>query len=92
MTSTMPKNKTQMKLKKLQTLYFQNIPTGSGYWGFLPGGKRPGAKVTIHLHLVSKLKMSGVIPLLPLYAFMGWTGKNYTFVLCTMMGQLLLAC
>jgi hypothetical protein len=23
--------------------------------------------------------MSGAVPLLPLYAFMAWTGKNFTF-------------
>jgi len=32
--------------------------------------------VTIHLHLVLQLKISGPVPLLPLYAFMTWTGTT----------------
>jgi hypothetical protein len=31
-------------------------------------------KLTIHIHLISKLRMSEAVPLLPLYAFMVWTG------------------
>ena len=30
-----------------------------------------------HLHLVPRLRMSGAVPLLPLYAFMAWTRKMY---------------
>jgi hypothetical protein len=33
--------------------------------------QRPGLAVTAHLHLVMTLRMSGVMPLLPLSAFMG---------------------
>jgi len=40
------------------------------------GEKRPGREVG---HLVMRLRMSGVIPILPLHAFMAWTGKNFTF-------------
>jgi hypothetical protein len=36
-------------------------------------------KLTIHLHLVLRLRMNGVIPLLPRYAFMARTGKSLPF-------------
>jgi hypothetical protein len=36
-------------------------------------------KVTIHVYLVQRLRMSGAIPLLPLYAFVAWTGKTLLF-------------
>jgi hypothetical protein len=33
-------------------------------------------RLTTHLDLVPKLRMSGATPLLPLYAFMAWTGTT----------------
>jgi hypothetical protein len=33
-----------------------------------------GVKLTTHFHLALRLRMSGAIPLLPLSAFMAWTG------------------
>jgi len=33
-------------------------------------------KVTTHLHLVPSSRMSGAKPLLTLYAFLAWTGRN----------------
>jgi len=36
-----------------------------------------GVKLTAHLHLVLKLRMSAAIPLLSLYAFMPWTGNCF---------------
>jgi hypothetical protein len=39
-------------------------------------------KLRIHGPLVSKLRMSGAVPLLPLYAFMAWTGKLYLYLYC----------
>jgi hypothetical protein len=39
----------------------------SGYGGCFPGLQRPGRNVTTHLHL------------LPLYAFMQWTGNILSF-------------
>lgn len=33
-------------------------------------------KMTSHLHLVQRLRTSGVIPLLPVRAFAEWTGKT----------------
>jgi hypothetical protein len=33
------------------------------------GSGRPGLKLTTHFHRVSRLRMSGAIPLVPLYAF-----------------------
>jgi len=38
-----------------------------------------GMKLTTHLHLVPRLSMSGAVPLLPIYAFIAWTGKILTF-------------
>jgi hypothetical protein len=35
--------------------------------------------LTTYLHLKLSLKMSGSVPLLPLYAFMAWTGVNFIF-------------
>jgi len=35
----------------------------SGYRSYFRGAKRPGLKVTIHLHLSPRLRMSGAIPL-----------------------------
>ena len=37
-----------------------------------------GVKLTTHLHLVLKLRMSEALPLQPLYAFMPWTGNFFT--------------
>jgi len=34
-------------------------------------------KLTTYLHLAPRLRMSGGILLLPLHAFMAWTGKVY---------------
>jgi hypothetical protein len=48
--------------------------------GFL-WSKAAGVKLTTHLSLLPRLKMSGAAPLLPLYAFMAWTGKTLTLYL-----------
>jgi hypothetical protein len=47
--------------------------------GFLPGSKWPDHDLTTHLHLVPGLKMSGAMPLLPLYASMAWTGETLLY-------------
>jgi hypothetical protein len=63
----------------------QNFQTSSGGPpNFLYNGHRrsfPGRVVmlTIHLHLVPRLRMSGAMPLLPLYAVMVWVGKPLPF-------------
>jgi hypothetical protein len=46
----------------------------------VPGFFPRGAKLTTHLDLVLRLRMSGAVPHLPLYAFMAWTGKNLPFL------------
>lgn len=46
----------------------------NGYWDFFKGEKRPGREVNHDLHLVPRLRKSGVICLLLLYAFMMRTG------------------
>ena len=52
----------------------QTVHTGSGVdtavpWvqRFFPEVKRPGLKLIAHLHLVPRLRMTGAVPLLPLY-------------------------
>jgi hypothetical protein len=46
-------------------------------WGYLPGRH---AKFTTHHYLVSRLRMSGAIPLLPLHTWMTWTWtKTFLF-------------
>jgi hypothetical protein len=49
------------------------------------GVKRPGVKLTIHLHLVPRSRMRGAIPPLPQYVFMAWClvkhRDNFTFPL-----------
>lgn len=51
------------------------------YWGFFlrGGGVKNGWRVimTTHFHLLPMLKMSGAIPLLPLYAFMLYVLNDY---------------
>jgi len=37
-------------------------------------------KLTVHLHLVVRLRISGAVPLLPLKVFMAWTGKLYLYL------------
>jgi hypothetical protein len=57
----------------------------SGFQCSFLGVKWAGCKLTSHLILVQRLRMSGAIPLLPLYAFMLWRGKIhlYTTKNCT---------
>ena len=50
----------------------------NGYWGSLPGLKCWGVKLTTHLHLVPRLRISGV-ELLHLYVFMVWKGKKLPY-------------
>ena len=38
-----------------------------------------GVRLTTHLHLVWGLRMSGAVPLLPIYVFIAWTRKNLPF-------------
>lgn len=38
-----------------------------------------GLKLCINLHLDPRLRISGVIPLFSLYAFMAWIGRNSSF-------------
>jgi hypothetical protein len=46
---------------------------------FFPGVKCRAVKLISDLHLVTRLVMSGVIPLLFLYGFTAWTVKIFTF-------------
>jgi hypothetical protein len=67
-----------------------DIQTGSGYRSSLLEVKLPVHKVKHSPPSSAKFKMNGAIPLIPLYAFKAWTGKNHTFVLPNII-QLLLA-
>ena len=51
-------------------------PLFNGYRSSQPGVKRPEVKLTTHLHLVLRLRISGDIPSQPLYAFMSCIGAN----------------
>jgi hypothetical protein len=71
-------------LGKLEIFYLQNMQTESGSHTGVPFEgyqspsswvKRPGRHLTTCLQLMTTLTMSGSIPLLPLFAFMEWTGK-----------------
>jgi hypothetical protein len=57
-----------------------------GTRGLFPGVKRPGLKLTTHLHLVPKSRMRRAIPPLPQYAFMAWCpveaqGQLYLYII-----------
>jgi hypothetical protein len=43
-----------------------------GNLGFYPKGRGRGVNLTIHLHLVPRLRMQGAISLFPQYVFMAW--------------------
>jgi len=45
-------------------------------WGLFPGVKQLGHGVYSHRHVVLWLRMSGAVPLLPLYALMMWPGTT----------------
>jgi hypothetical protein len=58
-----------------------SVQTGSGFHpasypedtgGFFPGLKRPGMKLTAHLHLVPRSRKRGAVPPLAQYVFMAW--------------------
>jgi hypothetical protein len=49
-----------------------------GHRFFCPRGLEVrGVNLTTGLHLVLRLRMSGAMPLLPLYALMAWTGESF---------------
>jgi len=56
-------------------LAVQSVPA------FCTGVKTDGVKLTAHLHLVPRLRMSGAVPLLPLHAFMVWTRITLPLIL-----------
>jgi len=51
----------------------------SGYVGAFLEVKQQGMKLTIHLHLVLMLRITGALLLLHLYAYMMWTCKKLNF-------------
>jgi hypothetical protein len=52
------------------------VATAAFFWR----EKGLGLKVTTHLYLVPRFRMSGALPLLPIYTFITWTG--YTLLYC----------
>jgi hypothetical protein len=68
---------------------YQHAHTGSGrrpqapihrVLEFFPGDSGRGVKLTNHLHLMPRLRMSGAIPLLVLYAFKACAEKTLPFL------------
>ena len=51
-------------------------PSSSGYWVSFPGNSAAGGVTTTRLNGVAKLRMSGCIPLLPLYAYLAWAESS----------------
>lgn len=61
----------------MQTGPEANPPTYSMTTGVLPRGQSgQDEKLTIHLRLVSRLRINRVIPLVPSLAVMAWPGKT----------------
>jgi len=60
------------------------VPTNLLFSGnhhfFPPWLSRQVMKLTTHLHLLPRLRMTGAVPLLPLYPSMAWTGKTLSFI------------
>jgi len=52
---------------------FYSVGTTILSWGY----SDQGMVWSTQLHLASRLRMSGTIPLLPLYAFMAWAGTTF---------------
>jgi hypothetical protein len=48
-----------------------------GHLGYLPGKSDLCLKFIIQLDLALKFRMSGAVPLPPLYVFMAWTEKTF---------------
>ena len=53
-------------------------PLFNGYSVLSRGQIGRRMKSTTHLHLVKRLRIRGAIPVLPLYAFMTWSGRTLT--------------
>jgi hypothetical protein len=47
--------------------------------GSFPGVSGRGVKTTTHLHLIFRLRMSGAVSVLPLYAFMARSEQTLLF-------------
>jgi len=62
----------------------------SGYQCFFLGVHGQGMKLTTHIHLLPRLRMSGAVPLIPIYAFVAWTGKILHF--CVNLDELKMDC
>lgn len=69
-----------------------SLVTGQGYWGpnslpfnvyrlSFPGQSGRGVKLTIHPYTAPRLRMSGVIPLLPYMILRRGQGKDLRFIL-----------
>jgi len=63
--------------KRPQRLWGPTSPRFNGYWVISRRQNAQGEKLTMHLHLVPKLRISGAIPPLPLHVFMAWEGKSF---------------
>jgi hypothetical protein len=53
----------------------------NGYRGLFRLKNGQGVKMTSHLNHMPRLRVRGAVPLLPLHAFLVWTGKTLSFSL-----------
>jgi hypothetical protein len=60
----------------LKVIYLFQLPIQWVLGAQSPGVKRSGVRLTIHIHLSPRFRMSGAITSLPLYAFMACIGTN----------------
>lgn len=68
-------------LQNVQTLFGPNLLTVQLVPEFFPVGKSGrGVKLPTHLRILPRLRMSGIVPLLPLYACMVWTRHLYLYL------------
>jgi len=72
--------RSEFRIPSMNKRFFSSktVQTGSGAhrasYSVGNGVTSRGMKLTTHLHLVLRLRMSGAAPLLPVYTFMAWTG------------------
>ena len=64
------------------------VPLLNGYWGYFTGYSGRDMKLTSSLRLAQRIRISGVISPLPLYALTVWTGT--TLPVYIIIGRLIL--
>jgi hypothetical protein len=77
-SSNAGRGKRFVLLQNVQTACCPPSLQHNGYRDSFPDVKRPECKITTQLRVVPRLRMSGSIPLLPVYAYMASTRKTLT--------------